>query len=211
MTRMDKFYFIPFGCSLVAHGLMHELGHPHQPVQVQRGPDGLGDDDFAALSLGRTVPVLESKEGRLTQSSQILMHLARLYPAARLLPEVERDRRDALDLLGFITADVHPSFRPLFNPDHYVQEAAAQDELQRRVAARITKQLAQLEHRLEGRDYLSGDQLGLADPYALVFSLWCKHLGVEYPTKLGQLAQRIAARPGYQRALAIEQAARAAA
>ncbi|HEX6246081.1 MAG TPA: glutathione binding-like protein, partial [Polyangiales bacterium] len=118
--------------------------------------------------------------------------------------------RDVLNLLGFITADVHPSFRPLFNPDYFVSQAEAQRELRQRVSARIVRQLALLERRLETREYLSGDQLGVADPYALVFSLWCKHLGVDYPTKLGQLAQRVAARPGYQRALAIEQAARAA-
>ena len=208
---MDRFYFIPFGCSLVAHGLLHELGHPHHPVLLQPGSDGLGDAAFAALSPGRTVPVLDGDSGRFTQSTQILLHLAQLYPAARLLPEDADARREALDLLGFVTADVHPSFRPLLRPDRFVQQPDAQRELRERATERLSGQLQVLEQRLAQRDYLAGDQLGLAGPYVLVFSLWSKHVGLDYPEKLGDLAQRVAARPGYQRAIAIEQAARQAA
>lgn len=209
---MDKFYFTPFGCSLASHGLMHELGHPHQSISLMRGKVGyLGDDAFGALQPSRTVPVLETEGGALTQSTLILLHLAERYPGAQLLPEESSARRAALAVLGFLSSDLHPSFRPLFNPERYVENAEAVRELKRGAARKVSEQLALLEARLERQPYLNGEHFSIADPYVLVFSLWSAHLGVPYPERLTALAQRVAARPGFQRAMAIEQAARAAA
>jgi glutathione S-transferase len=209
---MDKFYYTPFGCSLVSHGLMHELGHPHQAIPFVRGAaQHLGDEAFGQLQPARTVPVLETPEGALTQSSLILLHLAERYPSAQLLPTESSARRAALGVLGFLTSDVHPSFRPLFEPQRYVEQPAAVRELRRGATARLSEQLALLEARLAQQPYLNGERFSIADPYVLVFSLWSAHLQVPYPERLAALAQRVAARPGFQRALVIEQAARAAA
>jgi glutathione S-transferase len=206
---MDKFYFIPFGCSLVAHGLMLELGHPHEAVRVQRGADGLGDATFAALNPARTVPVLATEAFVLTQSTQVLLHLAERHASAQLLPVETAARRDALGLLGYITSDVHPSFRPLLTPERFVEGAEPQRELHQRAAARLETQLALLEARLGQKPYLLGERMSLLDPYVLVFSLWCAHVQVAFPARLSALAKRVSDRPGYQRAIAIERAAQA--
>jgi glutathione S-transferase len=210
LGRMDQFYFIPFGCSLAAQGLLHELGHPHEAVQVRPGADGLGDATFGALSPGRTVPVLAAAAGVFTQSSQILLHLAAAHPEAGLLPGKEEARRDTLNWLGYVTSDVHPSFRTLLNPQHFLQHEAGLSELRERSAQKLARQLQVLEQRLASLPYLSGEHFGVVDPYALVFSFWCAHLSLPYPPRLGALARRVAERPGYQRAIALEQAAMAA-
>jgi glutathione S-transferase len=208
---MDKLYFFPFACSLVAHGLMHELGHPHEAIALKAGPQGLGDDGFAALQPARTVPVLVSEGTLLTQSASILQYLAERYPSARLLPEEATAKRAALSLLGHITSDVHPTFRTLLAPERFVSEPSARRELLENGRAQVTRRLALLDERLRDRPYFTGEHFSLIDPYALVFSLWCKSSELPYPARLADLARRVAERPGYRRALAIEEAARAAA
>lgn len=208
---MDKLYLFPFACSLVTHGLMHELGHAHEAVFVARGTDGIGDAAFVALNPARAVPVLVRGETVLTQNSTILLDLAERYPEARLLPEEMTARRNALSLLGHITSDVHPTFRTVLRPDRYVSDPAAQRELLEKGRAMVASRLALLDERLRDNSYLTGARFSLVDPYVLVFSFWCKRSEVPYPARLAELASRIAERPGYQRAIAIEQAALAAA
>jgi glutathione S-transferase len=66
---------------------------------------------------------------------------------------------------------------------------------------------AEIEARLEdGRDWLLGQSFSLADPYAHVFYRWAPRLDVDlqaYPAFTAH-AERIQARPSFQRALAHE-------
>lgn len=166
--------------------------------------DGAGDEGYAAIHPGRTVPALVTERGTLFQSSAILLYLAETHRRDDLLPADAARRAEALSWLGFVTCDVHPTFRTLFQPDRYVEGAAARATLRERSAARLAKQLAVVERALEGRAWLGGDALSLADAYLLVFSLWCRHLGLAVPERVAAVAERIAARPGFARALAVE-------
>jgi glutathione S-transferase len=149
------------------------------------------------------VPALVTERGTLFQSSAILLHLAETHRREALLPSDPTRRAAALSWLGFVTSDVHPSFRPLFQPDAYAGEAA-RAELRERSAAKLARQLAVLDAALDGRSFLGGDEPSLADPYLLVFSMWCRNLELPVPPRVAETAGRVAARPGFARALAIE-------
>ena len=201
---MDTFYFRPFRCSLVAHGLLHELDHPHRAVPLGGDARGAGDVAYAAISPLRTVPALVTEAGPLFQSAAILLHLAERHGRDDLLPRDPARRASALSWLSFVTSDVHPSFRTLFTPERYVDGDEARATLRERSVARLSGQLAVLDAALAGRAFLGGDELSLADGYLLVFSLWCRNLRVPVPARVAEVAATIAARPGFARALEIE-------
>jgi glutathione S-transferase len=204
---MDTFYFVPFRASLVAHGLLHEVAHPHEAVHVKPGEGGLGGDAFVELTPTRTVPVLHGPELLLTQSSQILVYLAERYPEAQLLPKPGPALRTALGLLSFFVSDLQPAFRPLLRPEDFLGEGPARDELRERGVARLKRVFGMLEKQMTNGPYLLGAQLSVVDPYVLACSIWSRHVHVEFPTRLAELAQRVAERPAFQRVIALERAA----
>jgi glutathione S-transferase len=205
----DTFYWTPFACSLVSHVVLHETGHPHQAVALPTSRDGAGDDTFATINPTRTVPVLVTDGGPLTQSTAILVHLAERYPDSGLLPTESAARGRVLSALAFATSDIHPCFRGFFQTHRLGDDPAFVQRVQDATKPTLAHLFAILEKTLGDRPYLGGERLSLADPYVLVFALWTGYLGLPFPPGLAALAGRLRARPAVQQVLAIEQAERA--
>jgi glutathione S-transferase len=205
---IDTFYWSPFACSLVAHVVLHETGHPHRSVALTTGPAGAGDDAFAAINPHRTVPVLVTADGALTQSTAILLALADAHPEAGLVPTAAGARGEVLSALAFATSDIHPAFRFFFQTQRLSDDPVVIEALQDRVRPAIAELFAIVDRSLGDRPFLGGDRMSIADPYLLVFALWAGHLRLPYPARLAALAGRLRERPSVQRALAIESAER---
>jgi glutathione S-transferase len=205
----DTFYWTPFACSLVSHVVLHETGHPHDAVALPTSRAGAGDDAYAAINPARTVPVLATADGTLTQSTAILVHLAERYPERGLLPTTAGARGDVLSALAFATSDIHPGFRPFFQTHRLGDDPTFVQRVQDASKVTLAHLFAILDDHLGDRPFLGGDRMSIADPYVLVFALWTGYLGLPYPARLAALASRLRERPAVQRVLGIEQAERA--
>jgi glutathione S-transferase len=205
----DTFYWTPFACSLVSHVVLHETGHPHQAVALPTSRDGAGDQAYAAINPARTVPVLVTADGPLTQSTAILVHLAERHPDSGLLPTAAGARGQVLSALAFATSDIHPGFRVFFQTHRLGDDPAFVQRVQDATKPGLAHLFGILEHTLGDRPFLGGERMSIADPYVLVFALWTGYLGLPFPPGLAALASRLRERPAVQRVLAIEQAERA--
>jgi glutathione S-transferase len=98
-----------------------------------------------------------------------------------------------LEMLAFISTEIHKGFKPYFRPDASDAEKAAAGKL-------IVKRLAFLAGLLKD-DYLFGGRASVADAYLFVMLLWAQKNGLTLPDPLPAFVARMKARPAVRLAL----------
>ena len=197
-----KLYYSPGACSLSPHIALLEAGLKFDLVSTSTKTKKLADgSDFYLINPKGSVPVLELDNGeRLTEGPAIVQYIADQAPEKNLAPANGTMARYRLqEWLNFITSELHKGFSPLFNP-------ATTEEYKPQVRAKLAERFAWVNEQLEGKQYLLGDQFGLADIYLFVVSNWGQYVGVDiagYPN-LVALRARVAARPAVIAAMTAE-------
>ena len=195
-----KLYTSPGACSLADHIALQWTGAPYEAQIVSR--DDRQQPWYRALNPVGAVPVLTEGDWALTQNSAILNFIADKFPAAKLGGDgTPESRADVNRWLGFLNADVHPTFHPLFGTEAYLgpeAEAKAKERAMRTLRGYFQRADAQLT----GKDWLTGSR-SIADPYLFVVTQWAKKLGVDLSglDNLAAFDKRMAADPGVQAAM----------
>ncbi len=168
--------------------------------------------EYLAINPLGTVPMLVDGDSRMTESCAIAHYLAsKDGPSDLVIAPGEADYAEYCDFTYHADATitfpqtVYMRF-VLFEKDKGLGEAG------HAYAKWYWKRLVKVEQRLAGREYLCGDRFTVADicvGYALILS---QSVGLDegVPESLKAYRERLTARPGYQRALAREEAGRKA-
>ncbi|MDB5709334.1 MAG: glutathione S-transferase [Sphingomonas bacterium] len=190
-----KLYYAPGACSLADHIALHEAGlsFDHEKVDLKAKKTESGAD-FTAINPKRYVPALTLDSGEtLSENIAILEWITQQAP--QLAPGGAMGRTHLLEMLAYISTEIHKSFKPFF--------AGASDEDKDKAGAMITKRMGYLAERLDG-DYLFGADVSVADAYLFVMTLWAGKMGVSVPDKVAALRDRMMARPAVRTAMTHE-------
>lgn len=172
-----KLHYLPGTCSLADHIMLEWIGQPYEAVAVPR--DKLKSPGFLELNPAGAVPVLEHDGWVLTQNSAILHYLGTTHPQARLLGDGSARSAAEVDRwLGFLNADVHPSFWPLFGGLGWLKDEALVAQGKAVALDKLHVLFERLDHQLDGRDWIAGER-SIADPYLFVVTRWARSLGVD--------------------------------
>jgi glutathione S-transferase len=187
-----KLYLTPGACSLADHIALHEAGLAFDRIRVdlrtKRTEDG---GDFNEVNPKGYVPALVLDDGQLlTENVAILALVAERAP--ELAPDGELGRIRLIEMLAFISTELHKTFVRAFFPTSDAEKQAAEDA--------IRKRLGFLADRLQG-DYLFGSAASVADAYLYVMLRWAGMQGIEVPEPLSAFARRMEARPAVRQAL----------
>lgn len=197
-----KLYYTPGACSMAPHIVANEAGVPVELVKVDlRAKTTEQGSNYLGVNSRGYVPALDVGESEpLTEASVIVQYLADKAPEKGLLPAAgTMARLRVQQWLTFIATELHKGFSPLFNPTF-------PEEARKIVVDRLKLRLADLEQKLAGKHYLTGDTYTVADAYAFVVLSWAKPLKFDlsdYPNIQAFLG-RIAPRPAVQAALKAE-------
>jgi glutathione S-transferase len=194
-----KLYYSPGTCALSPHIVLLELGLPYtlEKVDFATKKTSAGIDYFTINSKG-AVPALQLEDGRvLTEGPAIVQYLADQKPEAGLAPRAGTfERYRLMEILNYITSEVHKGFSPLFNPKISADWKAS-------ALANLEKKFDWLSGFLEKKAFLMGDAFTVADAYLFTVLNWTRHLKIDlerWPV-LNAYQSRIAPRPKVQQAL----------
>lgn len=181
-----KLYYSPGACSLADHIAMHEAGMKFDRVKVdlktKRTEDGKPFDDINPKSY---VPVLEFDDGkRLTENIAILSWVAQQTPA--LAPTGDDGSLRLLEMLAFISTEIHKQFGRVFRATSDAEASAAREKIGQRFG---------LVAKMMQGDYLFGDKVSVADAYLFTMLTWAKKVGIDAPAPLQAFWQRMRERP----------------
>jgi glutathione S-transferase len=196
-----KLYYSPGACSQAPHILLHEIGLDHDATRVDLKAKTLQDGgDYLKVNPKGAVPALQLNSGEvLTENAVVLQYLGDRASWPEVLPPLGDFRRyRVLEMVNFITTELHKSFAPLF-------KEGASDETKTFFRQIIADRLDLVEARLGNGPFLFGDDLTLPDPYLFVITGWAeKFMGLEQWPNLRAFRERMMQRPSVRHVLRFE-------
>jgi len=194
-------YYSPGACSQAPHILLHEIGLEHDAKRVDLKAKRLEDgSNYLEVNPKGAVPALQLESGEvLTENAVILQFLGERASWPEVLPPMGDFRRyRVLELVNFITTELHKRFGFLFNRD-------ATDQFKQFVTADLAKKLDWIDGRLGAGPFLMGEDLTLPDPYLFVITGWTeKMIGLEKWPNLAAFRERMLQRPSVRHVLRFE-------
>ncbi|HXV01384.1 MAG TPA: glutathione binding-like protein [Caulobacteraceae bacterium] len=187
-----KLYLAPGACSLADHIALHEAGMTFDRVRVDLKAGQTHDgSDYKRINPKGYVPALRLDDGEvLTENIAILSWVADQAPA--LAPKGPLARYRLLEMLAFISTEVHKAFKPFFAGGSEADKTKAAETIERRLSF-----LAEgMEH-----DYLFGEAFTVADAYLFVMEMWARKNGLSLPGRLAGHFERMNARAAVRQAL----------
>ncbi len=160
--------------------------------------------EFSAHNPNQKIPVLIDEDRSIMESCAILQYLGEKYPTS-LLPSGDR-RWDVLQWLYWQAANIGPAFGNKLSYTRYMDDV---DEIQKvhpvtRFGDEALRLTGVLNKRLEGRDYVCGDDMTIADiaiyPWLRGYK-WSKVDITDCPNVMAWIT-RVRSRPGVGRGLA---------
>ena len=202
---MLKLYGLPGACPMAVHIILEHLGVDYEAVMVDR--DKLTSPEHLAVNPMGQAPSLETEDGLITESVAMLLHIDEKYGQGRVSPPAGSwQRARMMMMMMFMASQEHPAFSLWLRPFRWLEDEAAQEELKESGRKRFAVCLERLDGWLEGRDWLIGDAMTLADPLALVHIRWGLRVtppSNEYPN-LWRFAQNMADVPAVKKVMADE-------
>ena len=143
-----KLYYAPWACSLADHIALEEAGASYERERVDlKTKRTASGRDLHEITPKGYVPVLALADGEiLTENIAVLSWIA---DRANALGADGASRYRLLETLAFISAELHKTFKPFFNP---AADANAKAEAGKTVERRLEYMADQLNS-----DYLFGD------------------------------------------------------
>jgi glutathione S-transferase len=197
-----KLFYSSGACSLSPHIVLLEAGLEATLVKVDLGTKKTADGgDYFAVNSKGAVPALQLDDGQvLTEGPAIVQYLADLKPDSGLAPRAGTFARYRLmEMLNFITSEVHKGFSPLFN-------RTITPEAKEAALAALAKKLDWLSTHLKDQTFLLGDNFTVADAYLFTVVGWTKPLKIDlskWPV-LAAYHARVGQRPKVQEAMRAE-------
>jgi glutathione S-transferase len=194
-----KLYYSPGACSLSPHIVLLEAGLPYTLVKTdlktKRTDSGA---DYLTINSKGAVPALQLDDGRvLTEGPAVVQYLADLKPESGLAPRAGTfERYQLMEILNYITSEVHKTFSPLFNP-------LSSAEMKEASVTALGKRFDWLEGFLGKKSFLLGNTFTVADAYLFTILNWTRIVKIDlgkWPA-LAAYQARVAQRPKVQAAL----------
>ena len=195
---MLTLYYAPGACSIAPHIVLEESGEKYEAQAVDLAGGEQRSERYLKINPQGRVPALRLDDGDfLSENTAILPYLGKRFS---LWPSEPKAEINALSLIGFFAASVHPAHAHIGRPERYSADPAAFPAITEMGRKTFHAYLQQIDGMLAGREWLF-DRYSVLDPYAFVFYVWGTRRGL--PT--GEMKHytafktRMLARPGVQR------------
>jgi glutathione S-transferase len=190
--------------------VLQEIGAPFEAVKVDLSKGEHRKPEFLAINPCGKLPALVDDGVVITESAAIALYLAEKYPRSALLPSSPEERAQLYRWLFFTVTEIEqPLWRMTKHRALYPEalRIPADIELAKRDLAPM---LAVLEKHMQGREYVAGSAVSVAD-FMLAYTLdWANELKLlaENPTLVAYM-ERMYQRPNAVPRLAEVRKARA--
>lgn len=191
-----KVYGVPPTRVLRVLWLLNELGIEYDLIPTAPLSEEARSPAFLALNPAGKVPVLVDGDMVLTESAAIQLYLAEKFPASGLIPADIAERAQMYRWIFFLVTEIEqPLWRIARNTVIYPEDKRMPADIE--IATRECKEMAAvLEKHMQGREYLVGDRLSVADLNAAYTLDWAREAGMlEDAPVLRAYVERMYARP----------------
>ena len=190
-----KLYYSPGACSLASRISLHEAGIAaiFEGVDMRSKMTESGED-YTAINPKGSVPLLVLDDGQaVTENIAILDLLTGREPELGLEGPLGRTRM--IEMLSFLSTELHIAFKPFFHSATDIEKAKASET--------ASRWLDLLTERISS-EYLFGRQFTVADAYLFAMLRWADAFGVRMQPEMLEYFERVASRPAVRQSLVEE-------
>jgi len=196
---MMQLYYSPRSRSFSGTWLMEETGQPYERVLTDISTGAQKKADYLGINPMGKVPALRDGDASLGEAAAICAYVAERYPEAKLAPPLGDPRRAKyLYWLFFGPSCVEPAIIQLFTKIEVPTSTAGWGD--------ATQVFDVLDKALEKGPWILGDDFSAADIVigsGLNFAIKIFNMVPTRPS-FDRYIERCAARPAFQRAMAIQ-------
>src|SRR6201999_435310 len=166
---MLTLFYGPGACSMASHIVLEESGEKYEPKRMDLTKGEQRSEEYLKMNPQGRVPLLILDDGKpLAENTAILPYLGKRFKKWPTDPAAEAQ---AMSLIGFFAASVHPAHAHVGRPERYSADPADFPAIKDMGLKTFHGYLKQIDGMLAGRDGLL-DEYSVVDPYALVFYAW---------------------------------------
>jgi len=207
---MLHFYYAPRCCALASHIVLEEVGAEYERTRLDFTKQEQRSPAYLAINPKARVPALATSHGVLTETPAMLVYLAQLFPAAKLIPfDDQWAFAQVQSFNAYLCATVHVAEAHWQRGNRWVDpdDAHAIAALKRKVPTSVFDAFELVERNLTG-EWVMGDTFTICDPYLFTLAQWMEFYGVNVSGLPRVIAHRsrVGARAATQRAIAEETA-----
>ena len=173
---MYTLYYSPGTCSMASHVLLEECGADYETKLVALAKGEQRTEEYKQINPHSKVPALAVDGKIITQNVAILPYISGQFPDAELLPRDSVSLANCLSVAGWLTSAVHGAFGTVLHPERPAGGTDIGDAALKAIGdtARNTYWAAmeEIDAKLDGQQWMMGDQYTFLDPYTLVFYGW---------------------------------------
>lgn len=167
-------YYAPTACSLVPYVTLTEAGAPFTVEKVNLRTQQQMSADYLKLNPKHKVPVLVVDGKTLTENIAIQQFIARSFPAAKLLPSDPWAELQAISLMSWCAAGIHPFLSRINAPIRVSGVAGTEESVKKIALDALDENFKILDGKLAGHDYFF-DHFTAVDAYFY----WCFRRAVQ--------------------------------
>lgn len=171
-TSSYTLFWYPGSCARTPFVALEEIGAPFDVVVIDRLAD---EASYRDINPKGKVPALRAEGRTYTENPALLTYLASRHPDADLLPTDPVSSHEALELMSWFAAGIHPPITRQRLPSRFSDDPAAFESIQAFARAQLEEAFGIIENRLDGREWLFGEQWRIVDAYLLW--LWFRATG----------------------------------
>lgn len=192
------FYTNPMSRGQIVRWMLEEVGAEYEQRVVQYGPEMKGPDYRAINPMGK-VPAIVHDGKVVTECAAICAYLAEAFPGAGLAPTAE----ERADYYRWMFFGAGPLEQAIIN--HAMKWESPEDKQAMLGYGSYELAVETLAGWLADRDYVCGDRFTAADVYVGAQVDWGQAFGTLPANPVfAAYAERVRARPAYQRGKAID-------
>ncbi len=177
-----KLYFAPGACSFVPHCLLEASGAEFEPAMIKLHKGEQNGPEYLAINPRGQVPVLVVDGVVITQIVAICEYLHQTFPEMLFFPKSAFEKAKALETLSWMNNSVHTTFTHVFMPGRFTKDEAAQAAIKSHAQAQYASLLNELQaivEKLGAQQWLSGQNFGALDAYAITLLRWGGFAGID--------------------------------
>ena len=196
---MVKLYTHPFSTYARRVDLaLHEKSVQWERVTVDMAKGAHRQPDYLELNPYGRVPSIDDDGCVLYESTAILGYIESKHPTPALAPTGLEEKATMWMHVKLCDLQFSRPTGTIIFPKRFIPEAKWRKEDMAKASATIQEHLNILEPRMEGKRFIVGDELSLADLCYLPFLQFLPILDVEIPPNIDRWSQALFDRPSAQ-------------
>lgn len=163
-----ELYYAPNTCALVSYVTLTEAGADFSVHALDFRRQQHFSPDYLKINPKHKVPLLVVDGKTLSENPAIQLWIAREFPKARLLPSDPWQEVQAISILSWCSAGIHPYLRNINNPAKVCDAPGSADSVVKYSTQTLQEVFAIGDDMLEGREFFF-DHFTAADAHFY----WC--------------------------------------